>query len=510
MTMSIGGMLVGCRSIVARFYPNAALTRTRSQSACVAVEAAYDSLRPTSTRAASPITVQPPSRHAAVAPVLAAGAALCFSVALYYPGFMSFDSAYQYWQARSGRFSNLSPVTMTALWRAVDSLWPSPAALLVLHFTAYWTGIALLAASLWRSGRARVAFVLAAGFVPPAFVVMGHLWTDASLIAAMSLALGLTAAGLARASAAALALALPPLLYAGAVRHNSLLAIVPVALLWARAVGGVREGAPPASRSGIAAIAAIVVASSFVAGRGLDHLLARERVATWALVAGWDLAAISVRTGTMEVPDFARTPGLTLEDLREHYTPLANVPVFVSPEHVRHGMDGEEYSGDELKRLAGAWAAAVAAHPAAYLRHRLALTTSLFGRYDTDLEGLFFTPGVVAYQDNPPAKPALWSLRDRYVAMLRQWRGSLPFAPWPYLALATCALVAAWPRRRSVEGRIAVAAAASGLLLVLPLPLVAPSAELRYSGWMFVASVVAAAACLGAYRAAPRKLPASQ
>ena len=443
-------------------------------------------------------------------PVVAGSLALAFSLALYFPGYLSFDSAYQFWQVRTGHFSNQSPVVMTALWQAVNALWPSPAAMLTLHFAAYWTGLVLLALQLWESNLARIAFILGIGFLPPAFVIMGHLWTDASLIAAMTLAFGLTVTGLVGQRPLALALAAPFILYAGAVRHNSLLAIVPLALLWARGVLDAlpaRSDAPAGSRrkAGIAAIAMLAVAASFGFGRILDAALTRERVATWTLVATWDLAAISLRTGTMVIPAFARTPGLTLEQLRLQYTPYTNVPVFVGDEHVRHGMDDEVYSDEELRQLRAAWLAAVAAHPGSYAAHRADVTTRLFGRYDGDLEGLFFSPTVVPYKDNPPPERALWNLRDTFAAGVRATRGWLIFMPALYLAVAAGVALWAWRRRASPAGSIALAAAASGLLLVLPLTIAAPSAELRYSGWLFVSSVVGLAAC-GARIAAPDPL----
>ena len=435
-----------------------------------------------------------------VLPVLAGSLALAFSIGLYFPGYLSFDSAYQYWQVRTGHFSNLSPVVMTALWQAVNALWPSPAAMLTLHFAAYWTGLVLLALQLWESNLARLAFIAGVGFLPPAFVIMGHLWTDASLIAAMTLAFGLTVTGLVGQRPFALALAAPFILYAGAVRHNSLLAVVPLALLWARGVYDAlpaRGNAPPAIRrkAGIAAIAVLAVAASFGFGRTLDLALARERVSTWTLVAGWDLAAISLRTGTMVIPAFARTPGLTLDQLRQQYTPRTNVPVFVGDEHVRYGMDDEVYSEDELRRLRAAWLAAVAAHPWSYAAHRAAVTTRLFGRYGGDLEGLFFSPTVVPYQDNPPPEPALWTLRDSFAGLVRATRGWLIFMPALYLAIAAGVALWAWRRRASPAGSIALATATSGLLLVLPLTIAAPSAELRYSGWLFVSSIIGLAAC---------------
>ena len=40
----------------------------------------------------------------------------CMSLALLYPGHYSFDSGYQYWQARTGEISNVTPVAMIGLW----------------------------------------------------------------------------------------------------------------------------------------------------------------------------------------------------------------------------------------------------------------------------------------------------------------------------------------------------------------------------------------------------------
>lgn len=442
--------------------------------------------------------------------VLVGLAGLAFSVCLYFPGYLSFDSAYQYWQVRTGRVSNQSPVAMIALWQLVDALWPSPAAMLALHFAAYWTGLVLLALQFWQGSLPRIVFLLVAGFLPPTFVIMGHVWTDVSLIAAMTLAFGLTVTGTLSRRPLALALALPVIVYAGMVRYNALFAIVPLAALWASAAldtGRPRLGKPAPAHSGVAvaAIAVAVIAGSFVFGRALDQRMTRERVSTWTLVALWDLAAMSVKTGTMLVPEFARSPGLTLDALRRNYTPLVNVPIFTETPHVRHGLDEERYSDEELARLRSIWLQTIAAHPAAYAQHRWDVTSHLFGRYRSNLEGLFFTPAVVAYKDNPPPPPALWNLRDTLTTFVRKTRGWLMFMPALYLALAAGVAVWGWLRRAAPQGRIALSVAGSGLLLVLPLTVAAPSAELRYSGWMFAASVIALAACTS--RIPPRALP---
>jgi hypothetical protein len=336
--------------------------------------------------------------------------------------------------------------------------------------------------------------------VPPVFVILGHLWTDASLIAALSLAFGLTVTGLVRRQRWSLALALPAILYAGAVRHNSLLAIVPLAALWAHA--WLRAGtdshvlAPVRSRRAkLAGIALLVVVASFAGGRALDQGLARERVSTWALLALWDLAGISLDAGTLVVPGFAQQPDTTLESVRVKYTPYTCVPLFDGSGRLRHGLELELFHANELAILRQAWLNAIATYPKSYLRHRSGVAKNLFGSYRSHPDDLVFVPRTVAFKDNPRGEAALTGWRDRLVEGVRRARGWVIFTPALYLAIAFGAAALGWRRRDELAGQVTLAFAGSGLLLVLPLVVAAPGTELRYCGWLFTSSVVALAAC---------------
>ena len=297
-----------------------------------------------------------------------------------------------------------------------------------------------------------------------------------------------------------LVLAIPVMLYAGAVRHNSLMALAPLGVLWAHAwtQRTVAARSPRTAGEGgfaVAGITALLVLASFGTARALDGLLARERVSTWAIGALWDLSGISVDAGTVAIPEFALTPGTDLTSLRAKYTPYTCVPLFEGPGRVRHGLGDELFGSDELAALRRAWLAAIVAHPRAYAKHRFGLTLRLFGPYRRHAESLFFVPTVVPYRDNPPPAAPLSDLRAAVVEEARRTRGWLIFTPALYLGVAVGALACGWRRRRSIAGKVALSAAGSGLFLVLPLVAFAPSAELRYSGWLFTSSVVAAVAC---------------
>ena len=197
----------------------------------------------------------------------------------------------------------------------------------------------------------------------------------------------------------------------------------------------------------------------------------------------------------MVVPEFARQSDTTLESVRAKYSSFACVPLFEGPGRLRHGLGDELFDVDQLAVLRRAWLGAIVAHPRSYLRHRAAMAKNQFGSYRGPLEGLFFVPSTVAYRDNPPGEAALTGSRERLAEVLRRTRGWMIFMPVVYLAIAFGAVALGWRRRAELAGQVALAAAGSGLFLVLPLVVVAPGAELRYCGWLFASSVVALAAC---------------
>ena len=192
----------------------------------------------------------------------------------------------------------------------------------------------------------------------------------------------------------------------------------------------------------------------------------------------------------MLLPDFVRLPELTLDQLREKYSRYTSVPLFAPPHAMRDGL-GMPFTPDESRRLHDAWLDAVREHPAAYAEHRLAVTKAQFSRYRNDRPSdLGYIPYAVQYKDNPAFAQNETRLHRAAVDWYQVTVGWWISAPAVYVVLAIgCALIA-WRGRSDFRAEFALATAVSGLLYVAPLPLVAPSAELRYSGWLFAAATI--------------------
>jgi hypothetical protein len=422
----------------------------------------------------------------AVLPWIAAGVGLIATVLILYPGQYPFDSAYQLWQARNGQFNNQSPVAMTALWSLMLRLTTNPATLFCLNLVMFWAGLALCFTAVSARDAVRIAFLFICGMAPLALVEMAQLLTDAHLAAVVVLATGLAAYGLAEAKRGALLASVALLLYAGAVRYNALAAIVPPGVVIATALS---RGRVNVWRTRLLA-ATTIACLPLVTGFALDRALTTQRVTVWPTIALWDLAAVSVDTGTLLLPSYTHGPGLSVDELRDTgaFDPTANTFLFQA---TRSGMrDGllVPYTPEQLRALRRTWIEAVLRHPVAYARHRMRTFWLLVGPHRGPKQGVTYFVSRTRYEDNPPLPAALdQKLQDRFYAFASMLRPSWIFAALPYLILIFVALVVGWKRRDQPIPRLGAAFAGGALLYAAALLPLAPAADLRYLTWPIVA-----------------------
>jgi hypothetical protein len=332
---------------------------------------------------------------------------------------------------------------------------------------------------------------------------MAHVLTDAHLAAVLVLATGCCAHGLAADRRGPLLGAVLLLVYAGCIRHNAIIAILPLGAL---VVPVLRRLDAPGSVARV--VGAIVLGiASLAVSVVLDRALVRAPVHVWPTLALWDLAAISVDRDQLLLPPFAHGPGLTPRELSETgaFDPTANTFLF---ERSRSGVrDGYKYpySSEEQRGLADAWANAIGRYPGAYLRHRLRVLGLLVGAHGAPVHGIAYFDLRLPFRDNPPLPqplaPGAQAALYRVAEMLAP---TWVFAGLPYLMLAVLAGAIA-ARRRGVPARMAMAISASALLYALSFFPLAPSADLRYLTWPIVAGPLALAfALMPAVRRAQR------
>lgn len=435
------------------------------------------------------------------AALAAAALGITATLWLFYPGWMSVDSAVQYQQALTGRYEDVHPPLLAWLWRQADRLWPGPAGLFVTLTATWWLALASISTRLAPGWRGALA-ALAIGLMPPVLLVAAHLWKDVALSAAL---LAATAATLGRrlsGGRAWIGVAVVLLSAAVAFRHNAWPAALPlVAWLAGPRVSTERWGAARAFAAlGLAAALALVPGAVH---RALD---AAPRDA-WSAVALWDLGAVSIATGHMLIPPEVRDPDLAVADLEAGYVEWANPPMFASNQ-IRLGFFAP-YSDADQRAVFGAWLAMLREHPRAYLAHRARVTRHLLlGPPAEAPRELVYVADRILPPEATVTPGSMDRPRDRAIVRAAEaLRGTPLFAGATWLLLALLAFATAWRARATEPGRAAIALSASSWAYAAPLAIATGSAEFRYLHWSVIAALLATLAAFTARRAASRDNP---
>ena len=418
-------------------------------------------------------------------PAAALGAvALLIALWTLYPGWYSFDAAWQLAQARTHAFSDLQPPLMALLWSGLLTLGLAPGALLVLHLCAFAVGFYCVSRAL-RTQYAMVVSLLMLWV--PFLVLFGHLWIDVSLAAALTLGTGGLAATGPTVRSRILWLSLIPLVYAAGVRHNAFPALLPLLfLLLARARGG------PQSRR-LRLLGALLVAGFAMGGSLMVSRLVVERlVPSWTPTAIWDLCAVSVATDTLLLPTGMYGPGLSVDELRPLLNSDTVMTVLTSTRGGINTGTGEPLPDAVLHELRQRWLALPLTHTRHWLAHRAAVAWSLFGpQHNAKDQNLVIVPQIVVHQGNPALELNQTAANGLLLRTVHAMRGSPLMAPLTYLLLSLLALGLSARPSFAGDRSLVQAVVASAWLYALPLPLIVPSAEWRYTLWPMLASALA-------------------
>ena len=394
-----------------------------------------------STAAGAPPFWTSPRRACAVVALLGAA----FTVAVFWPGYMSEDSFSQLAQARSGDFNPIHPPLMALLWRPLDALLPGPGLLLVLQAALAWGGAALFVSLVFGGWGAPWA-LLALCLWPTVFSYLGTMWKDVQLGVALMWGTALTLAAQRLGWRWARWLAPAAFFYGSAVRHNGITAILPLAVWWGWEVAGHLGWRRRLLLGGAAGLALTV--SIWWSVKTVDDWLTRAHPipSPEQSLLIHDLIGITGATGKLYLPEYVlRQPeARSINWLLRLWYPHSLAPLFYDPGNLQLSADPVQ-----LATFRAAWFRAITEHPDVYFRHRLIMFEYMLGA-NTPLVHYPFHDGMVTndlgftFRRTP--------LNQLVMERLHAVKNSLFFRGWAYLVAGA----GARPRRpavRRLDGR---------------------------------------------------------
>lgn len=317
-----------------------------------------------------------PAEIAIAVLLMAAGFAL--SVWLLFPGFTTHDALAVYDQAHAGRLGDWQPPLMGLVWVWLEPLFGyGPQALFLPVAALYWLGWLTAFMALRRTGARSSRLVLVIPFLPPTFAILGVLWRDVMFAVLWLMAIGLAALVADRSRPwriLATVAALACVLVGYWIRPNALFAAVPVLayVLWPRGWSW--------RRIVVAAVPALALLAASTHVINYQILDAHDDFPTHSIFV-FDLAGITHFSGTNVFPVDDWTPEEVETIKSTCYQPSYWDAMwwpqctFAMGRINRDIPPGTKLFGSP--RLRDAWVAALAEHPLAYARHRLAFFWAL-------------------------------------------------------------------------------------------------------------------------------------
>jgi hypothetical protein len=434
-----------------------------------------------------------------------------FQLVAVYPGYLSHDSAYQWWQARSGETTSLWPPGTIYLLAGFERVWIGPHALYALQIAAYWL-CAILLVTQSSSRASALAAAISFALLPVAWICLPHVWIDVHMAVLLFVAvIAIHAATSATKKRSLLFVAMLFMVYASIVRHNAIVAIAPLVGWWVHVALSTPQSDSPRRFLSIRALAtttavSLVVFAAIVLFYQLNvRLASKVRADTFAITLIWDLQAISVASGRNWVPpEISATT--SVDDLRASYDPLNAVPMYINSK-ASWANSTIGLSQAQKAALFDSWRAAVLEHPIAYVKHRSRVLFRTIGiKRDAAIHGGSDDRQRLQFKDNPQYDMASPRLRQ----MLARWsdvlKGSVWATPLVWIVFSSAALLALTWRgvgvargthdarlRRCARERVIASAAIwfSGALYLASLWFTSPAADLRYALWPTIAILAA-------------------
>ncbi|MCB1582138.1 MAG: hypothetical protein R3E90_05640 [Marinicella sp.] len=426
--------------------------------------------------------------------VLASVSALILQSYIFYPGYMSFDSAYQYSQVISGEWNNISPIVMVGLWTLTDAVIPGPGGLFLLFQILSLAGLTLFVFSLSINQWFKFILLFLIFFWPFNLMIMPHLWKDVGLMSLLFLAIGSLNTYRHNGRTISFVLALTALIIASMFRFESIFYLTPLIFyllsLW------FSHHNKSTNKAKLTFLTSLVILTSLASTQVITKLSDSKKIALWQTVALWDMARVSIKVQQLLLPGFTTGEGMTLEDLSRANTSWTNTHLFSKTQSGVNSGLGYPYSNEQNKTLLNSWLNMILSYPVAYLSHRAEVSNELLRINDAEKKpvDIYYTRKQIYFSDGHTLNDS--SINLTITKWVNKHLNDFYFMGWFYCLIQFVLLVVMFFRKQSANRMLIMALSSSGLLSVLALTFVAPSAEQRYLIWLVNSTLLASSLVL--------------
>ncbi|HMM89151.1 hypothetical protein [Bradyrhizobium sp.] len=412
---------------------------------------------------------------ASVAMLLAIGFAL--TLAIFYPGVMTFDSRYLHEYAMKGTMGDWQSPVMVWLWALIDPIISGAGSMFLLIATTYWLGFGLLSLTLASRGGNVALLLPLLAMTPPSLALAGVIWRDVLFAACWLLAASVTFAVDERQSwirLAGQALGLALVVFGVLLRPNALLA---APILAAYTIWLSRTSLRRATILYIPAVLVFFGAVQFV----YYGMLGAKREHPLQTVMIFDLGGISHFAKANQFPvEWSEAENAML--LEKCYQPtMWDIYWRLEPcDFVMRKVEREKGLFG-TSAISKAWLAAILHHPVAWLQHRSAfmwnfLAGDNLAMWTADIEN----PGKDVFAD----RAAFGSLRAALDALK-----PTPLLRAGFWLLACIVLCGIGRNRAPREAAFVFAACGSAAVYVLTFYGVGVASDFRYGYWAVLAAM---------------------
>lgn len=294
-----------------------------------------------------------------------------FAVYVYYPGIITSDSVEQLTEAKTQLFLNVHAPGMAFLWYWLNYLYFGPVSLLVFNNLIFWLALCLFSFYLLpTSNFYRVLFVFLVGIFPPIFTQLGILLVDipccALLFLACTLLLFMEKVTRIWTRFFLISLTVLFLFYAVTLRHNAIIAIVPICFWVVKLFMPIKMRA---LKTKTLFFGVLLISLFFTANQLFTHSLVQERERYPSqMFKIQDLFGISIAKKSVMLPHYLiKKNNPTVNDLAKMYTPT----------WIYNGDGYLDFHKKNIQELDKFWMKTILQNPWAYMKNRLLIFACL-------------------------------------------------------------------------------------------------------------------------------------